>query len=282
MKIYFFLVSVFLLMLVSRCNKPVNIESKWTDSEIPFNADSSQWKGVMQYPDNPQFGIGFKNDGRFLYLRAVSWNDSINKQILRFGFTTWFTSPSKNGKRFGIHFPIARRRTAEERRADRENKPDSAEVRARWEESLQEMEFLGPENNDSIPVKTKVAESMDIVVGLFPSQENLIYEMKIPLREDSVCKYAIDIGKDSVLKVAFESDVPEIGTHGQGESHGGGAGGGGKGGGGGMSGGGGRGMHGGGGGMRGGGGGGHEHAAEAVPEQFKASFSVELATKFTK
>lgn len=271
MKIYSLLVSVFLLILVSRCNKPVNVESKWTDSEILFSADSSQWKGVMQYPDNPQFGVGVKNDGRFLYLRVVSWNDSINKQILRFGFTTWFTSPSKKGKRFGIHFPIAKRRTAEERRADRENRPDSAEMASRWEESLQEMEFLGPENNDSIPVKTKVAASMGIVVGLFPSQENLIYEMKMPLREDSVCKYAIDNGKDSILKVAFESDVPEIGTHGQGESHGGGGG---------------RGMHGGGGGMRGGGGGGggggHEHTAEAVPEQFKASFSVGLATKFTK
>ncbi len=264
------------LLFLSTCERPYVIKSVWTDSELSCNGDTTQWKDVIQYPDNPQFGIGVKNDGKFLYLRVVSWKDPINKQILRFGFTTWFTSPSKNGKRFGIHFPIARKRTAEERRGDKENRPDSAEMRSRWEESLQEMEFLGPENSDSIPVKTKVAESMGIVVGLFPSQEKLIYEMKMPLREDSVCKYAIDIGKDSVLKVAFESDIPEIGTHGQGESHGGGAGGGGKGGRG-------RGMHGGGGGMRGGGGeGSHEHAAEAVLEQFKTSFAITLANKFAK
>jgi hypothetical protein len=236
----------------------------------------------MQYPDNPQFGIGVKNDGKFLYLRVVSWKDSVNKEILRLGFTTWFTSPSKKGKRFGIHFPIGVKRTAEERRADKENRPDSAEMRSRWEEALQEMEFLCPENNDSIPVKTKVAESMGIVVGLFPSQENLIYEMKMPLREDSVCKYAIDIGKDSILKVAFESDVPKVGEH----SHGGGGqsgSGGGKSGGGGMGGGdGGRGMHSGGGEMRGGSGAGHERPAEVAPEQFKASFFVTLANKFAK
>lgn len=277
MKCLFLIIFTFVLTLLSTCNPPETVESRWTDSPVVFDGNPAQWKDIMQYPDDPQFGIGVRNDGTFLYLSMTSWKRAVNRQILRFGFTTWFTSPSTKGKRFGIHFPLGMMKNAGERHADRESMHDPEAMRERMQEALQEMELLGPGKEDSVPVKTVVAESFGIIVRLFPSDENLVYEMKVPLRQDSVSKYAIDIGNDSLLKVTFESIVPDVAMHDRGE--------GGMGmpnmGGGGMSGGGG--MGGGGRGMHGGGRGGYAGtSAEEMPASFNASFSIRLARSPTK
>ena len=92
------------------------------------------------------------------------------------------------------------------------------------EEALADMELLGPGKDDSVPVKTRVAESFGVVVRMFPSEENLVYEIKESLRQDSLCKYAIDIGNDSLLTIAFESTVRDADAgRGQGEGGGGNA-----------------------------------------------------------
>jgi hypothetical protein len=279
MKKFFLLVSVFVLTMLSSCDAPLVVESKWTDSEISINADPAQIKDVVEYPNDPQFGIGVKNDGRYLYLFMISWKREVNSQILHTGFTTWFTSSSKKGKRFGIHFPLGMMKNAEAWHADRESNCDPVAMRARIEESLQRMELLGPEKDDSVPVQTRVAESFGIAVRMSPSSENLVYEIKVPLRQDSASNYAIDIGKDTLIKVTFESTPPDINNvHGGGdESHVGSPG---MGGGGMMpdaSPGGGRGMH-----HGGQGGDGKHYAAEEMSGPFKASFSIKLAGKPSK
>ena len=264
MKILFPIASIFLLALISWCDMYADVESKWTDSEVAFGADTMQWKNVMRSPENPQFGFGVINDAKFLYMRVVSCKDSVNRQILRSGFTTWFSCSSKSGKWFGVHFPIGKKKNAEKKPSEKENMTDSAEFNAQRDNVPQEMELIGPETEDSIPVKTNVAESMGIVVRLFPSPEKLVYELKIPLRPDSVCKYAIDIGKDSVVNVIFQTDAPVLSNRGRGES-----------------------QNVGGGGSMGLGrsahkGGGHEGTSEEAPVQFKEAFSLKLADKPVK
>ena len=278
MKKYFPIVSLSVLTLLSTCNPPAEVESGWTDTPVACDGDTARWNNVMQYPDDPQFGIGVKNDGTFLYLSITSWKRAVNRQLLRFGFTAWFTSPSKKGKRFGILFPIGMMRNSAAWHSDRRSMHDPEAMKERMEAALQEMELLGPEITDSVPVKTAVAESFGLAVRMFPSDENLIYEIKVPLRQDSVSKYALEIGNDSLLLVTFESTVPDVDTRNRGDGameapHMGGGGGG-------MSGGGrpGGGMGGGGRGMHGNGRGGHaEPSAEEMPASFNASFSIRLA-----
>ena len=143
--------------------------------------------------------------------------------------------------------------------------------------AFQEMELLGPEKTDSVPVITVIAESLGIAVRIMASEENLIYKVKMPLREDSLARPAIGIGNDSLVAVTVETTEPEAaenhagGQDGSGTSSaaGGGMHGGGMGGGRGMHGGGGGGMH---------GGGGHEAASAGDSERpFTASFSILLA-----
>jgi hypothetical protein len=194
------------------CEPPEVVQSKWTDSDVVFDANLGQWKDVLQYPDDPQFGIGVRNNGAFLYLCLISWKREINGRLLRNGSTLWFSSASKKGKRFGIRFPMGMPGNKAAERQGRERTRDPEELRAKLAESFQEMEILGPEKSDTVPVKTVVAESFGIVVRAYPSEENFVYMIKVPLNSDSVNRYAMDIGKDTVVNVSFESIVPDSGS----------------------------------------------------------------------
>ncbi len=207
-----------LVFSLSSCEPPEVIQSKWTGSDIAFDANVARWKDVMQYPDDPQFGIGVRNNGAFLYMCMISWKRDINGRILQFGSTVWFSSASKKGKRFGIRFPMGTPENKTAARQGREKARDSEEMRAKLAESFQEMEILGPEKSDTVPVKIVVAESFGIVVRVYPSEENLIYMIKVPLNSDSVSRYAMDIGKDTLVNLSFESIVPtaDVGSAGEG------------------------------------------------------------------
>jgi uncharacterized membrane protein YgcG len=276
---------VILIAAFVACEPSAIIQSKWTDSDTLFQNDPGQWKDAVEYPKDPQFGIGVKNNGKYLFLCMTSWKREVNGAISRFGFTTWFSSPSKKGKKFGIHFPMGGMHNGPgwRHRRDRNGDPDAAQ--AKMEDFFQEMELLGPEKSDSVPVRKAVAESFGISTHLFPSEENLVYLMRIPLNSDSVSKFAIDLASDTLVTVSFETDMPVFGhNREEGENRrppqsGIDA----EGGGmnehsgmnedGGMNGGGGR--HGGGG-MRGGGHRGSSSPAENV-EQFSAGFTIWLA-----
>lgn len=204
------LLCIILALVLMVCEPPEIVQSKWTDADSLLTVDPGRWKTFVQYPDDPQFGIGVKNDDRFLYLCMTSWKREVNERILRHGFTTWFTSKSKKGKRFGIHYPMGLpdNALAADRRSHRGG-GGREPVRQMTVEMFQEMELLGPGKNDSVPVKIAVAETFGIVAKLFPTDESLVYLLKVPFNSDSVSKYAMDVGKDTLISVTFETFVPE-------------------------------------------------------------------------
>jgi hypothetical protein len=145
-----------------------------------------------------------------------------------------------------------------------------------FENSVQNIQIIGPGGNDTLPMKMIQAESAGLIARITASPNgNLCYEAKIPLRLDTTRKFAIDVAKDSVVKISIETSVQSAGNQSAGGPPGGGGGmGGGPGGGGGMGGGpGGGGM----GGPPGGGMGGGQSAGST--DQFTGSFAVKLAVK---
>ncbi|HUI91048.1 MAG TPA: hypothetical protein VLX68_02270 [Chitinivibrionales bacterium] len=267
-----------LLPILLGCKPQEIIQSKWTAPDSLLAADTSRWKGQVQYPDDPQFGVGARNDSKYLYLCLTSWKQDVNRRILRYGFTTWFTSKSKKRRLFGIHFPVGQTAGAPGGGWRHHNGGQEAEGAPQIsDESLQQMELLGPEKSDSVPVKTSVALTFGIVVKMFPTYESLVYLLKVPLNSDSVNKYAMDIGSDTLISLKCATDVPDItsgreGGEGGTSSHAmGGSGGGG------MHGRGGGGMHGGGGGMHGGGGGRSASTSQEQVDSFTAGFTIRLA-----
>lgn len=273
------------LMTICSCNSPV-LESTWKTSEIIIDGNSVEWNQMIQYPKDNQFGIGIFNDDRFLYLCLSSWDRQTSMQIMTMGFTVWFETKSQNDKKLGLHFPLGMRKAGQPPLMHGKLGRDSEQMKEFIDAAMQEMEILGPGKNDSRTTKSIVAESYGITARILPSDWNLVYELKIPLNQDSFCRFAINTGSDSLIKLTLETTKPDFDKMGEPPGTGGrtpsGHGGSGMGPGGGMPPGGGGGFGGGmppGGGM----GGGMGHGGTpgggppSMPEQFKMELSVKLA-----
>ena len=281
MGIRFFIGMIF-LMACAGCKSSLLLESQWHDHGITIDGDAGEWNDLIQYPQDLKMGIGVVNDDRYLYLCLTSDDRATTSQIIRYGFTVWFEHKAQKDKLFGIHFPLGMNLsgTPHER-----HEGDTAAMKERIEASLQTLALLGPGKNDTSPVPTRIAESLGIAVCIKPSHEHCVYELKVPLNQDSILKYAIDIGKDTLLDITLEScgpnrenrpssDMDEGGGGGMGH---GGMGGGGMGHGG-MGGGGGGMGHGGmGHGGMGGGGGMGQRGAGAEP--FNETLTIKIAKK---
>jgi hypothetical protein len=250
------------------CKSPP-LTSQWRDRDIVIDGSPAEWNGLMQAPEDAEVAIGAVNDDAYLYLCLTSDNRETALRILMSGFTVLFENKAKKGARLGIHFPLAL--AAHEKNSMSERDP--AVVMKRLEGSLGTLALIGPGENDTLPMATRMAESLGLVVSVKPLIQGFTYEIKVPLNRDPHFTYAIDMGKDSLVSVTLASDEaarPSDGPsdHGEGMDEGGvGAGAGG-----GLSGPGGR--------MSSRGGGLHGRGRQTnLSEQFKMEFSLCLAKR---
>jgi hypothetical protein len=200
---------------------------------------------------------------------------------MRWGLTVWFASGKSKHSRIGIRYPMGMANSGIDMRQERVPHGDTEAVRRRMEESFDAMEFIGPSEGDTIPMKLITAESFGLKMKAVPEWEKMVYELKIPLHGDSSTKCVAPFSRDSVITLVLESTATEEATggndeHGSGGGHHGGGGGEGMGGGGGGMDGGGEGHRGGGGHHGGGMGGNGFHGNRHEPSE---PFTVELRIK---
>ena len=251
--------------------KSQQFASQWRDRDIAIDGSITEWNGLMQAPEDADVAFGIVNDDAYLYLCLTSANRETALWMLMSGFTVQFENKAKKGARLGVHFPLAPSRAPMPFERNGTSEHDPAAMMKRLEGSLGTLALIGPGKNDTLPMATRMAESLGIAVSIKPLNQGWAYEIKVPLNRDARFTYAIGMGNDSLIEVTLASDEearPSDGPsdHGEGMDDGGvGAGAGG-----GLSGPGGR-M-----GTRGGGLHGSRRQTN-MSEQFKMEFSVCLA-----
>ena len=188
------------------CRPELTINSVQPKNGIVVDGGIADWEGLInRVPDEP-FGIGVANDDCFLYLCLLADERRIMHQVMRFGMTVWFESGTSKHERVGIHFPLGMATSGMDFRRLREAHGDSEEVRRILEESFDAMEFLGPDKRDTVPMKIAIAESYGgLLLKTVPSQEKLVYELRIPLHPDSTKKFSLPALKDSFFTIVLES-----------------------------------------------------------------------------
>jgi hypothetical protein len=291
----FFIVAIAFSVCGTGC-KSIHLSSRWCDETgIKIDGSAAEWNGQLSFPEGSKVGIGIANDDKYLYCCLKSEDRETVSKILMSGFSASFECKAQKGKRFGVHFPLGMKMAGPPSRGNSDGETDTAAMSAEIEASLQMLALLGPGKDDTLPMATRIAESLGVTVSINPSPEHCVYELKVPLNRDSSFQYAIGAGNDTLLSVTMETDkmtMPAGGPPGGGGGRGGPPGGGGgmggpPGGGGGMGGppGGGGGMGGPpGGGMGGmggppGGGSGGPPGSGSMPEPFKLQFTIHLAKK---
>ena len=260
--------SIFAASMLLYCNS-LQLESRFCDKPILLDGNIEKWNACIIYPQDAKFGVGVMNDDKYVYLCVTTEDLGLIKQINRAGLTAWFEPQHGKGNGLGIHYPLGFARSGFHQAMTQ----DTEIMKEKIEEARQHIEILGPKITDTCPTRTIVAQSLGISVTFKTSRDNCIYELKIPLNQDSICKFAVNRGKDTRIVITLES--PAVTPDKSENSYEGGQGMGGMGG----PGGGGGGRHGGGGHGGAGGrhGGGTRSGGAVAGEPFTTSFSVVLA-----
>lgn len=182
------------------------LNSSWLNREIVIDAKSDDWLDTLYYFESEMVSLGFFNDESHLYVCMLAEHPMLQMQIVGQGFTLWFDPEGGKEKAFGIKFPIGMRsmhRPMDSLRTQ-EGGPDREKMRQAFEESLADLEMLGPGGaRQRIPVKE--AKGLEIKArnetGLF------VYELKIPLKRDEEHPYAI--GTEVGMEIGVGMDIPE-------------------------------------------------------------------------
>jgi hypothetical protein len=258
-----FLVVLFLSFLMQSGCSSLELESAWRDREIVVDGKGDDWLGAKYYFEDVNISLGLLNDDRFLYVCMDVENPMLRAHIMRQGLTLWLDHKGGKEKSFGIRFPLGRQGSGRLTREsmDEQNREEMIE---RFEQSLTDLEILGPGKNEI--KKMAVEEATGIEIKLKASTGWLVYELKIPLIPTEEHPYAIGTKAGDSIGIGLEA--PEIDMSAMRDRLGGGMGGGGR-----MPGEGGRGGMGGGPGgmgMRGGG--------RQMPRELKVWAVVQLAS----
>jgi hypothetical protein len=187
----------------------------WTDSTVFIEKDGIRY--------------AVANDGEFIYLCLLSSKPNIGRQIMFRGMTIWFDPNGGDKKTIGIRFPIGGLGMGRPEMGQQPEQ-DPPQMGSRLQEmerqSLNELEYLGPGENDRVRVSRLQGQGLEMHMTATP--ERFVYKLKIPLRYSSQHPYAVETHAGAKIGIGIESNAAprmapgEMGGEGRGEGSGGG------------------------------------------------------------
>lgn len=194
------------LFLLIQCNSSIAINSTRLKDKIIIDGDISDWNGLIKKDPDEKFGIGIANDDSSLYVCLISEDRRIIREVMKHGMTIWFETGKSDRNRIGLRFPMGTANSRGAFRGFRQAQGDTEAVRRMIEESFETMEILGPGKEDTVPMKTTVAENFGIKLKAVPDMGKFACEVKVPFSPiDSTSKYFISGDKNSLITIVLES-----------------------------------------------------------------------------
>ena len=167
---------VFFLALFHTGCTSLELKSQWKDREIVIDGKSKDWLGALYYFEDENISAGFFNDEDNLYVCIIAEAQVMRAQVMMQGLTVWFDPDGGKKKTFGIRYPLMDRETMMRLREEGESREGMQE---HFQESLTEMEILGPREGARKQIKIQDAKGTEI--SLEASSGMLVYELKVPL-----------------------------------------------------------------------------------------------------
>jgi len=180
----------------------LELNSDWLDSEIIVDGIGDDWPGAKYYFTDSNISVGLFNDESYLYVCMVVENPMIRAQLMRQGFSLWFDPKGEKEKIFGIRFPLGMK-GGERPTGESLREQDQEEMIKKFEQSLTELEILGPGKDEVKRIAVKDAKGIEI--ELRASTGLLVYEIKIPLTPSEANPYAVGAKAGDSIGVGLES-----------------------------------------------------------------------------
>ena len=191
---------VLLSALITGCGSTTDLSSSWSSSAVAVDGSAGEWSSHLTNLKDTHVSLGIQNDQDFLYICLMSAEPQFRRQVLGLGLKVWFESES--GQTFGVRYPIGmlKRRAQGSLSTDGNRDPGQRE---RMEQSLQDLEILGPGKEDRNLLSILQAPGISVKLG--GSEGSVIYELKVPLRRSHDHPYAVGVALGSTVKLAIQT-----------------------------------------------------------------------------
>jgi len=203
--------SVYLIVLILSIVGCGTTRMNSTRPAQPVSVDGmeSEWEGALVPIKDKNFTLGLSNDDEYLYVSMVTGNRPLQMQMLTRGLTVWFDRSGSKGKSLGIHFPLGVGGEFGGWRqppGSRGFTPDMEGLWARIEPGLTAFELI--RNGDHNKQRLLRAQSEDIKLAMSYRDETLVYEIRVPLRQNE--KHPIGIGLGDGKAVGLGLETPKF------------------------------------------------------------------------
>jgi hypothetical protein len=199
-------------VLVNGCGGSIDLGSKWADEPVQTDGSADQWKGKTTYVKEGGLLIGVQNDSDNIYIALTTSDPASKQQIIMRGLTVWFDTQGGDNKTFGIKYPIGARDMGlmNLRKGQDENNGNNQDWLEQMEDNAVNSTTLEVMNSDDDGMKMELADASGVTVKLTRSNDVLIYELKIAMKESAGTRYSIGINSiRQIVGVGFETGVQE-------------------------------------------------------------------------
>ncbi|MCB0729711.1 MAG: hypothetical protein KDC88_01655 [Ignavibacteriae bacterium] len=197
-------------LIIIGCSE-IEIKSNWTENKILIDGNRNDWQNNIEYSKEEKVGIGISNDNEYLYLCLATVDNNKIMKILNNGFTVWFDPQDSDGKTIGIQYPIKKiplNNKVEEfrKRNNQENNNENNNENTRLDKFLIDQNELLIVNEDNFPLNAyPLVNSANIEVKIDFDLNQLVYELKIPIKNKSENNFLVDVLPGENIKIGFAS-----------------------------------------------------------------------------
>lgn len=198
-------------VLLLGCSRPPATSSAARFAATPPAVDgqTAEWTDSLRYDPTSKLQYQVLNDSRMVYLRLKVADQGTQARVLRRGLTVWLDTTGRNQHQFGVRYPLGGVPAGAQVVPD-PNAP-LADRRARRDLALtemREMELLNYKGSKT-PTLTDAQSQLGVKAALgFNAQDDLVYELAVPLRLLYRRLPAQNLGRPAVVGVTIAGNVP--------------------------------------------------------------------------
>ena len=174
-----------------------------------IDGQPTDWADSLRYDPTSKLQYQVLNDSRTVYVRLKVADQGTQARVLRRGLTIWFDTTGRNQHQFGVRYPLGGTPPS----AQTAPAPDASLADRRMRRTLalaemREMELLNYKGSKE-PTLTDTQSPLGVKVAVgFNAQDDLIYEVAVPLRLLYRRLPALNSGRVAVVGVLVAGNVP--------------------------------------------------------------------------
>ena len=178
-----------------------------------IDGQATDWADSLRYDPASKLQYQVLNDSRTVYVRLKVADQSTQARVLRRGLTIWLDTTGRNQHQFGVRYPLGGPPPTAQAAPD----PNTSLADRRMRRTLaladlREMELLNYKGSKE-PTLTDTQSPLGVKVAFgFNAQDDLIYELAVPLRLLYRRLPALNPGRPAVVGVLVAGNAPGSGS----------------------------------------------------------------------